>query len=129
VVALFRRKGRWGAISKTNGATLRWRDPVYRSLRELAMSYFHEYCNRRDHKTLRAYSRPFDLRVLRAADWVTATKGAWTVAERLDDLHHYRLVSPAEERVLVRRDPFERRVGALLQYRRPRPLRPTSGRY
>jgi hypothetical protein len=102
---------------------------VYRSLRELALSYLHEYCNRRDHKTLRAYSRPFDLRVLRAADWVTAPKGAWTVAERLDDLHHYRLVSPAEERTLVRRDPFERRVGALLQYRRPRPLRRASGRY
>ena len=129
VVALFRQRGRWGAISKTNGATLRWRDPVYRSLRELAMSYFHEYYNRRDLKTLRAYSRPFDLRVLRAADWVTAPKGAWTVAERLDDLQHYRLVSPAEERTLVRRDPFERRVGALLQYRRPRPLRRASSRY
>lgn len=116
VVALFRRRGRWGAISKTNGITLRWRDPVYRSLRELAMSYLHEYCNRRDHKTLRAYSRPFDLRVLRPADWVTAPKGAWTVAERLDDLPHYSLLSPAEERQLVRRDAFERRLGAQLQY-------------
>ena len=129
VVALFRRRGRWGAISKTNGATLRWRDPVYRSLRELAMSYLHEYCNRRDHKTLREYSRPFDLRVLRTADWVTAPKGAWAVAERLDALHHYRLLSPAEERALVRRDPFERRIGALLQYRRPKRLRRGSGRY
>ena len=49
VVALFRRNGRWGAISKTNGIGLRWRDPVYRSLRELAMSYLHEYYNKRDH--------------------------------------------------------------------------------
>ena len=48
VVALFRRNGRWGAISKTNGIGLRWRDPVYRSLRELAMSYLHEYYNKRD---------------------------------------------------------------------------------
>jgi hypothetical protein len=119
VIALFRRKGRWGAISKTNGATLRWRDPVYRSLRELAMSYFHEYANRRDHKTLRAYSRPFDLRVLQPAQWVSAPKGAWTVAERLDALPHYDLLSRAEERSLVRRDPFERKVGALLQYRWP----------
>ena len=125
VVAVFRRKGRWGAISKTNGATLRWRDPVYRSLRELAMSYLHEYTNRRDLKTLRAYSRPFDLRVLQPAQWVTAPKGAWTVAERLDALPHYDLLSRAEERSLVRRDPFERKVGALLQYRRPpRPARP-----
>jgi hypothetical protein len=126
VIALFRRKGRWGAISKTNGATLRWRDPVYRSLRELAMSYFHEYANRREHKTLRAYSRPFDLRVLQPAQWVSAPKGAWTVAERLDALPHYDLLSRTEERSLVRRDPFERKVGALLQYRRPpRPARPS----
>jgi len=119
VVALFRRGGRWGAISKTNGATLRWRDPVYRSLRELAMSYLHEYCNRRDHKTLRAYSRPFDLRVMPASAWVTAAKGAWAVAERLDALPHYPLLSAREQRRLARRDPFERRIGTLLQYRRP----------
>ncbi|HXZ92649.1 MAG TPA: hypothetical protein VEG36_07195, partial [Burkholderiales bacterium] len=106
VVALFRRRGFWGAISKTNGAYLRWRDPVYRSLRELAMSYLHEYFNRRDHKTLREYSRPFDLRVLPAGAWVTAPKGAWTVAERLDALHHYPLLSAREERRLARRDPF-----------------------
>ncbi|MGH8686928.1 MAG: hypothetical protein ACREVQ_04385 [Burkholderiales bacterium] len=129
VVALFRRNGRWGAISKTNGATLRWRDPVYRSLRELAMSYLHEYCNRRDHKTLRAYSRPFDLRVLPASAWVTAPKGAWTVAERLDELPHFRLLSAAEERRLARRDPFERRIGALLQYRRPARAARGSGKH
>jgi hypothetical protein len=119
VVALFRRRGRWGAISKTNGVTLRWRDPVYRSLRELAMSYLHEYANRRDHKTLREYSRPFDLRSLRPADWMTAPSGAWTVAQRLDALPHYALLSPAQERLLVRRDPFERKLGALLQYPPP----------
>ncbi len=129
VVALFRRRGRWGAISKTNGITLRWRDPVYRSLRELAMSYLHEYANRRDHKTLRAYSRPFDLRVLRPADWVTAAKGAWAVAERLDALPHYDLLTPAEERRLVRRDPFERRLGAMLQYRRRSPEPRTPHKY
>ncbi|MGH8706838.1 MAG: hypothetical protein ACREVD_02110, partial [Burkholderiales bacterium] len=118
VVALFRRRGRWGAISKTNGFALRWRDPVYRSLRELAMSYLHEYTNRREHKTLREFSRPFDLRSMRPADWVTAPKGAWVVAERLDELPHTQLLAWYEERALVRRDPFERRVGALLQYRR-----------
>jgi len=119
VVALFRRRGRWGAISKTNGATLRWRDPVYRSLRELAMSYLHEYTNRREQKTLREYSRPFDLRALPASAWVTPAKGAWEVADRLDALAHFRLLTPREVRELVIRDPFERRIGRLLQYRRP----------
>jgi hypothetical protein len=122
VVALFRRHGRWGSISKTNGIGLRWRDPVYESLRELAMSYFHEYTNRRDHKTLREYSVPYDLRGLDPAIWVTGEKQAWIVAEKLDDLRHFRLMEARHLRSVLRRDPFERRAGALLQYRRPRAL-------
>jgi hypothetical protein len=122
VVALFRRHGRWGAISKTNGIGLRWRDPVYGSLRELAMSYFHEYTNRRDHKTLREYSVPFDLRRLEPKLWVTGEKNAWLVAEELDRIRHFSLVKARHLKAVLRRDPFERRAGALLQYRRPRAL-------
>jgi len=122
VVALFRRHGRWGAISKTNGVGLRWRDPVYRSLRELAMSYFHEYTNRRDHKTLREYSVPYDLRRADPRIWVSGRKNAWSVPETLDALRHFRLVSGRHVKEVARRDPFERRVGGLLQYRRPQAL-------
>jgi hypothetical protein len=122
VVALFRRHGRWGAISKTNGIGLRWRDPVYGSLRELAMSYFHEYYNRRDHKTLREFSVPYDLRRVDPEIWVSGEKNAWQVAEDLDGLHHFRLVNGHHLTAVTRRDPFERRTGALLQYRRPRAL-------
>jgi hypothetical protein len=122
VVALFRRHGRWGAISKTNGIGLRWRDPVYGSLRELAMSYFHEYANRRDHKTLREYSVPFDLRRVAPAIWVTGEKPAWLVAEELDRIKHFKLVDGRHLPAVTRRDPFERRASSLLQYRRPRAL-------
>ncbi len=122
VVALFRRRGRWGAISKTNGLGLRWRDPVYRSLRELAMSYFHEYTNRREHKTLREFSLPFDLRRVDPAIWAVGEKNAWPVPEALDALRHFPLVSGHHLRAVTRRDPFERRAGGLLQYRRPRVL-------
>ena len=122
VVTLFRRRGCWGAISKTNGLGLRWRDPVYRSLRELAMSYVHEYVNRRDHKTLREFSRPFDLRRVSPAVWVTGEKNAWEVCDRLDEIPHHRLMSRVQIRTLVRRDAFERGAGNLLQYRRPRRL-------
>lgn len=121
VVALFRRHGRWGAISKTNGIGLRWRDPVYRSLRELAMSYLHEYYNKRDRKTLRTYSLPYDLRRMAPADWVTAEDGAWDLVDHLEATRHYKLMTPAQTRSLLRRDPFEREVGNLLQYRKPRP--------
>ena len=120
VVALFRRRGRWGAISKTNGAFLRWRDPVYRSLRELALSYFHEYTNKLHHKTLREYSLPFDLRRVDPAVWVRGDKNAWGVCEALDDLRHFPLVSAQHMTSVTRRDPFERRVGGMLQYRRRR---------
>ena len=120
VVALFRRHGRWGAISKTNGIGLRWRDPVYRSLRELAMSYLHEYYNKRDRKTLRTYSVPYDLRRMAPADWVTAEDGAWDLIDHLEATRHYKLMTPAQTRSLLRRDPFEREVGNLLQYRKPK---------
>ena len=122
VVALFRRHGRWGAISKTNGVFLRGRDPVYGSLRELAMSYFHEYANRRDHKTLREYSVPYDLRRIDPKTWVTGEKSAWFVAEELDRIKHFKLVERRHLRTVTRRDPFERRAGRLAQFRRPRAL-------
>jgi hypothetical protein len=122
VVALYRRKGRWGALSKTNGVFLRSRDPVYSSLRELAMSYFHEYCNRRDHKTLREYSLPYDLRRVDPAVWVSGGKHAWFIAEELDRLRHFKLMNGHHLREVARRDPFERRAGALKQYPLPRVL-------
>jgi hypothetical protein len=123
VVALFRRGGCWGAISKTNPPVLRWRDPVYRSLRELAMSYLHEYANRRGHKTLRRYSRPLDLRRIDPQVWITNGKNCWDIAEALDGLPHYALVSARQAKLLRRRDALERRIGTVLEHRRPRGLR------
>lgn len=121
VVALYRRQGRWGAISKTNGVFLRSRDPVYSTLRELAMSYFHEYCNRREHKTLREYSLPYDLRRVDPQVWVSGEQ-AWHVAEALDDVRHFRLMNGRQLREVTRRDPLERRAAALRQFPVPRVL-------
>jgi len=120
VVALFRRSGAWGAISKTNGAPLRYRDPIYRTLRELALSYFHEYSNRRGHKTLRSYSVPFDLRRIDPGSWVTATKSCWETHDRLVVLRHFPLISKRQERLLAKRDPFERKASKLVEYPRPK---------
>ena len=120
VVALFRRGGCWGAISKTNPALLRWRDPVYRSLRELAMSYLHEYANKRNQKTLRSYAGPFDLRRFDPRLWVTNGKNCWDVGATLDDLRHRPLVSRKQARGLRLRDAVERKAGALTEHRAPR---------
>jgi hypothetical protein len=123
VLALFRRRGAWGAISKSNGAYLRYRDPLYRSLRELAMSYFHEYFDRRGRKTLRSYSLPFDLRRLDPALWVTCEKACEQAHARLTEARHYALLSAAQRRGLARRDRFERAVATVVQYPPPRSRR------
>jgi hypothetical protein len=120
VVALFRRGGGWGAISKTNPPVLRWRDPVYHSLRELAMSYLHEYANGRGQKTLRSYAGPFELRRFEPKLWVTNGKNCWDVGETLDDMRHTPLVTKRQSRTLRLRDAMERKAGALLEHRRPR---------
>lgn len=119
VIAVFRRKGCWGAISKTNGTPLRYRDPVYRTLRELAMSYFHEYFNKRYQKTLRSYSTTFDLRKVDPALWVTSEKACNEIHDRLVKSRHYTLISAAQQRLLAQRDSFERRSSKLMQYPKP----------
>ena len=122
VLAVFRRKGGWGAISKTNGTPLRYRDPIYRTLRELTMSYFHEYYNKRYEKTLRSYSGPFDLRKVDPALWITNEQPCEEVHDRLVHARHYALISKAQQRLLARRDPFERKASKLVQY--PKPPKP-----
>jgi hypothetical protein len=71
-VTLFKERGLWGAISKTNHAILRWRDPIYRSVRELAISYAHEYCLPGGKKSMLTYSRPFSLTRYAPQRWVIA---------------------------------------------------------
>lgn len=119
VVALFRRDGAWGAISKSNGTHLRYRDPVYVSLRELAMSYFHEYFDKRGAKTLRSYTRAFDLRRIDPKLWVTREGICVEAEERLAKLRHYALLSRRQGRLLARRDAFERRAARLVEHPRP----------
>ena len=116
VIALFRRGRCWGAISKTNGVRLRYRDPVYRSLRELAMSYFHEYNNKRGERTLRSVSRPYDLRRIDPALWITQDENCWWLHNKLAALRHQPLVTPRQVRTLSKLDAFECRVGRLHQY-------------
>jgi hypothetical protein len=116
VVALFRHRRRWGAVSKSNGIALRYRDPVYVTLRELAMSYFHEYADRRGNKTLRTYSRAFDLRRIDAAQWVTRGDNCWLAHDTLEATRHYPLIDRASGRTLTRRDGFERKLAAIGEY-------------
>ena len=119
VIAVFRHHGAWGAISKTNGAPLRYRDPIYRTLRELALSYFHEYSNKRGLKTLRSYSVPFDMRRLPPEEWVTARANCWKTHDRITAQRHFPLISRRQERLLAPRDKFERRASRIVEHPRP----------
>jgi len=88
VIALFQERGCWGAVSKSNFAGLRFREPVYRTLRELVMSYFDSYFNTAREKTLRGYSRPVDLRRFDSIRWMT------TEADVDDPIGHYLTAIP-----------------------------------
>jgi len=104
VLALFRQRGCWGAIAKSNYAGLRFREPVYRTLRELAMSYFEHYYNLEGEKTLRSYSRPINLRRFDRIHWMIAEVDLWPIADYLFQIPHSRLLTPGIERRLNRMD-------------------------
>ena len=104
VVALYREHGLWGGIAKSNFAGLRFRAPVYRTLRELAMSYFEHYYNLRRERTLRSYSRPVNLERLDQQNWMTAEDDVWCVPELLIAARHYPLFPHKVARGLPRLD-------------------------
>lgn len=107
VVALFKQNGRWGAISKTNYPVLRWRDPVYESPRELAMSYFHEYFLDSGKKTLKRYSAPFDLSKFNPNTWVIAGEDVDWLADRLTDARHFPIAPAKNMRALRKASKIE----------------------
>lgn len=103
VLAVYREQGHWGAIAKSNYASLRFREPVYRTVRELVMSYFEHYHNPQGEKTLRAYSRP--VRLARFGDgWMTAEEDVWEIPEYLCTIRHFPVITVPMERRLNRLD-------------------------
>lgn len=105
VVAIFEVRGHWGAVAKSNFTGCRYREPVYRTLRELAMSYFNIYFNLRFERTLRTYSRPVNLARFDRFNWMTTDKPVWFIAEYLCEIPHIRLLNRAMEKNLTRLDP------------------------
>ncbi len=104
VIAIYRVDGCWGAVAKSNFTGCRFREPVHRSLRELAISYFNLYFNLRGERTLRTFSRPVNLKRFDHLDWMSSQKPVWFVAEYLLTIFHYRLISQAQAKRLHRVD-------------------------
>lgn len=118
VVALFKQNGYWGAISKTNHAVLRYREPIYKTIRELALSYFHEYFLDDGTKTMRDYSAPFSLKQF-GQSWITANEDLWEIGAALDDSTHFPILPPQMKPQKLRKaDPVEIAAGKLVEYRK-----------
>ena len=122
MLAVFKDRGYWGTITQTNHAVLRYREPVYRNIRELVMSFFHEYfLNENGKKTLRSYTKPLDLSVFDKRGWVTAEEDIGYVPEYIEELHHYELLEPWQIRNLLPAEAVEIQAGSILV--EPEPLR------
>ena len=104
VIAVFKMRGHWGAVAKSNFSGCRYREPIYRTLRELALSYFPIYFNLRGERTLRRYSRPVNLARFDKQNWTTSEKTIWFIAEYLCDVPHRPLLTRALEKNLTRVD-------------------------
>jgi hypothetical protein len=121
IVTLFSERGLWGAISKTNHPVLRWRDPIYRTPRELIMSYLHEYCLPGGKKSLLEYSRPFSLTRFAPERWLTPLDDLDWLMVALDEAPHVPIAPKAALRRQRRSTAFERRAHNQLEWPDPRP--------
>ena len=104
VLAVFRLQGCWGAVAKSNYSGLRFREPVYRNLRELVMSYFESYFNTSREKTLRNYSRPVQLSRFDGMGLMTSEADLWLISEHLARIPHVPLLRNGAGRRLTRVD-------------------------
>ncbi len=104
VLAVYRVRGFWGAVAKSDYSGLRSREPVYRTIRELAMSYFEHYFNSRGEKTLRTFSRPVNLRRFDRVGWMTREDSVWEIPNHLCDIPHTRILRRGMERRIAPMD-------------------------
>ena len=121
VIAVFQDKKtkKWGAISKTNHAVLRYREPVYYDIRELVMSYFHEYTDEKNtgKKTLRSFSDAIDLSVF-GKKWIMSSDDLWHIHDYLDSVKHHDILTREQEKNLRKADEIEIKAGELTDYKK-----------
>lgn len=118
VICVFKINNCWGAITKTNHAALRYREPVYKTIRELVMSYFHEYFTGGDgKKTLRSYSKPVNLKIFDKYNWMTSEEEVWFISDYLTQIKHYPILNKKQVISLRKADLIEIKAGDLMEYR------------
>ncbi|MCL5666548.1 MAG: hypothetical protein M1383_02160 [Patescibacteria group bacterium] len=115
VIAVFKQNNCWGAIGKTNHAVLRYREPIYKNIRELVMSFFHEYFDDQGRKNLREYSLPVNLTRFDKLNWRTAEKDLWDIPYAMDREKHFSILTPFQIKNLRLADSIEIKAGKLVQ--------------
>lgn len=130
VIVPFKANGFWGALSKTNHAVLRYREPIYKNIRELAMSYFHEYFLNDGRKTLRQYSALFNLNTLKkparnafsivdtGGGWEISEKDLWHIDKKLDEVKHYNILPKEILGKLRKADKVEIKAGKIVEFKK-----------
>ena len=130
VVTLYKRNGHWGAISKTNHACLRFRDPVHRNIHEIVLSYFHEwFINETGEKVLEQYSEPLDMRRIGAPSgagrfgvkWLTTEKDLWEIDDALDAQSYYDIVPKGNWKYVRKADKMELKAGSFVEWKKSNP--------
>ncbi|MFA5791453.1 MAG: hypothetical protein WC884_00225 [Candidatus Paceibacterota bacterium] len=117
VIVPFKIRGFWGALSKTNHGVLRYRESIYKNIRELAMSYFHEYFLNNGKKTLRQYSALLNLNNMKK-NWVTENGDLWYIDKKLDRIKHYDIVPKSYIKKLRKADKIEIKAGKITEWKK-----------
>ena len=113
MLAIFQQHGRLGAVAKSNFSGLRYREPVYRSLRELVMSYFDDFYNVRGEKTLRGYTVPLNLTAFDPLEWQVHDEACHPIVERMNRIRRFTLLTPEMIAGLSPVDALSYRAGML----------------
>jgi hypothetical protein len=115
VVFLFRHRGRYGTVARSRDAGLHGRKPVYRTLRQLVMSYVDPYVD--GSGRILGYG-VLDLRTLRRCDWRLSRRNVWAVEQALIKNRHKKLeTSDRRYRAMLRK---------YLAFREKHPDRPAT---
>lgn len=117
VVTPFKVNGLWGALSKTNHAVLRYREPIYKTIHELAVSYFHEYFLDNGIKTLRQYSALLNLNIFEK-DWPVLVGNLFGIDEELDKIRHFDIVPKNYIKKLRKADKIEIKAGEIVEFKK-----------
>src|SRR3989344_461654 len=118
VIAVFKENNKWGAITKTNHGVLRYREPIYKNIRELVMSYFHEYFNNKGKKALRSYSIPVNLSIFDKKGWMTDEEDLWYIDNYLDKVKHFNILTRKQIKNLRKADKIEIEIGKVTEWKK-----------